>query len=244
MARSSRASHRITVRSPSWVSSSSRCSGGWAAGSRATCCSTRSRPRSPTPGTSSCAPWRPRSTSGSRSPWTNAACRGCSTSWPPSRLRWYVAVDVSKALDADLPMLACILIGVVGRSAGRFFIDVTRGVTPQLRAWRVVRGHGRADQRGVPPRGRRSDHLARDPRRVRGRLLVPLPRSSVPMGGAVAPTARRRGRPVLLMTSRPRIGGRSTCLRGGRATPRSRPTPSADRTHQRGDRHPERSIHP
>ena len=37
----------------------------------------------------------------------------------------------NKALEADLPYLACILIGVVGPTAGRFLIDITSGVTPQ-----------------------------------------------------------------------------------------------------------------
>jgi uncharacterized membrane protein YeiH len=46
-------------------------------------------------------------------------------------LPWYAAIGVSKALDADLPLIACVLIGVVGPTAGRFFIDITCGVTPQ-----------------------------------------------------------------------------------------------------------------
>jgi uncharacterized membrane protein YeiH len=46
-------------------------------------------------------------------------------------LPWYAAVGVNKALDADLPLIACVLIGVVGPTAGRFFIDLTCGVTPQ-----------------------------------------------------------------------------------------------------------------
>jgi uncharacterized membrane protein YeiH len=46
-------------------------------------------------------------------------------------LPWYAAVGVNKALEADLPYIACILIGVVGPTAGRFFIDITSGVTPQ-----------------------------------------------------------------------------------------------------------------
>jgi len=46
-------------------------------------------------------------------------------------LPWYAAVGVNKALEADLPYLACILIGVVGPTAGRFLIDITCGVTPQ-----------------------------------------------------------------------------------------------------------------
>jgi uncharacterized membrane protein YeiH len=46
-------------------------------------------------------------------------------------LPWYAAVGCNKALDADLPYLACILMGVIGPTAGRFLIDITSGVTPQ-----------------------------------------------------------------------------------------------------------------
>ncbi len=46
-------------------------------------------------------------------------------------LPWYAAIGTSKALDADLPLIACVLIGVVGPTAGRYFIDLTSGVTPQ-----------------------------------------------------------------------------------------------------------------
>jgi uncharacterized membrane protein YeiH len=46
-------------------------------------------------------------------------------------LPWYAAVGCNKALGADLPYLGCILIGVVGPTAGRFLIDITSGVTPQ-----------------------------------------------------------------------------------------------------------------
>ena len=46
-------------------------------------------------------------------------------------LPWYAAVGCNKALAADLPYLGCILIGVVGPTAGRFLIDITSGVTPQ-----------------------------------------------------------------------------------------------------------------
>ncbi len=45
-------------------------------------------------------------------------------------LPWYAAIGVNKALDAQLPY-ACILIGVVGPTAGQFLIDITSGVTPQ-----------------------------------------------------------------------------------------------------------------
>jgi uncharacterized membrane protein YeiH len=46
-------------------------------------------------------------------------------------LPWYAVVGTNKALEADLPYVACILIGVVGPTAGRFLIDLSCGVTPQ-----------------------------------------------------------------------------------------------------------------
>ena len=46
-------------------------------------------------------------------------------------LPWYAAVGANKALEAGLPYLACILIGIVGPTPGRFLIDITSGVTPQ-----------------------------------------------------------------------------------------------------------------
>ena len=46
-------------------------------------------------------------------------------------LPWYAIVGCQKALGMDLPYIACILIGVVGPTAGRYFIDVTSGVTPK-----------------------------------------------------------------------------------------------------------------
>jgi uncharacterized membrane protein YeiH len=46
-------------------------------------------------------------------------------------LPWYAIIGTQKALALDLPVIACILIGVVGPTAGRYFIDLTSGVTPQ-----------------------------------------------------------------------------------------------------------------
>ena len=45
-------------------------------------------------------------------------------------LPWYAAVGCDAALRAQLPYLAAIVIGVVGPTAGRYFIDITSGVTP------------------------------------------------------------------------------------------------------------------
>ena len=46
-------------------------------------------------------------------------------------LPWYAVVGADAALKAHLPILAAVLIGIVGPTAGRYFIDITAGVTPQ-----------------------------------------------------------------------------------------------------------------
>lgn len=46
-------------------------------------------------------------------------------------LPWYAIVGVQKGLEVGLPVVGCILLGVVGPTAGRYFIDVTSGVTPK-----------------------------------------------------------------------------------------------------------------
>jgi uncharacterized membrane protein YeiH len=46
-------------------------------------------------------------------------------------LPWYAVVGANKALEANLPIVACIAIGVIGPTAGRYFIDTVSGVTPQ-----------------------------------------------------------------------------------------------------------------
>ena len=42
-------------------------------------------------------------------------------------LPWYAAIGTSAAITAGLPAIACIAIGVVGPTAGRFLIDITAG---------------------------------------------------------------------------------------------------------------------
>jgi uncharacterized membrane protein YeiH len=42
-------------------------------------------------------------------------------------LPWYAAIGVAAGLSAGLPYIACILLGVVGPTAGRFLIDITAG---------------------------------------------------------------------------------------------------------------------
>ena len=46
-------------------------------------------------------------------------------------LPWYAVVGCDAAIKAGLPYLAAIVIGIVGPTAGRYFIDVTSGVTPK-----------------------------------------------------------------------------------------------------------------
>jgi uncharacterized membrane protein YeiH len=46
-------------------------------------------------------------------------------------LPWYAIIGAQKALGMHLPLFTVVLIGVVGPTAGRYFIDLTSGVTPQ-----------------------------------------------------------------------------------------------------------------
>jgi uncharacterized membrane protein YeiH len=46
-------------------------------------------------------------------------------------LPWYAIIGTQKALADNLPLIACVLLGIVGPTAGRYFIDITSGVTPQ-----------------------------------------------------------------------------------------------------------------
>lgn len=42
-------------------------------------------------------------------------------------LPWYAAIGVAAGLSAGLPGIACILLGIIGPTAGRFLIDITAG---------------------------------------------------------------------------------------------------------------------
>ena len=42
-------------------------------------------------------------------------------------LPWYAAIGVHAALTAQLPAIACVAIGVIGPTAGRYLIDITSG---------------------------------------------------------------------------------------------------------------------
>ncbi len=46
-------------------------------------------------------------------------------------LPWYAIVGAQKGVDAGIPILGCILLAVVGPTAGRWYIDVSSGVTPK-----------------------------------------------------------------------------------------------------------------
>jgi len=46
-------------------------------------------------------------------------------------LPWYAVVGANKALEADLPYISAVLIGIIGATAGRFLVDLTAGLTPK-----------------------------------------------------------------------------------------------------------------
>ena len=46
-------------------------------------------------------------------------------------LPWYAIIGAKAGIDAGLPILGCLLLAVVGPTAGRFYIDITSGVPPK-----------------------------------------------------------------------------------------------------------------
>ena len=46
-------------------------------------------------------------------------------------LPWYAIVGAQKGVTVGLPVLACLLLAVVGPTAGRYYIDITSGVVPK-----------------------------------------------------------------------------------------------------------------
>jgi uncharacterized membrane protein YeiH len=46
-------------------------------------------------------------------------------------LPWYAIVGAQKGVTAGLPVFACLLLAVVGPTAGRYYIDITSGVPPK-----------------------------------------------------------------------------------------------------------------
>jgi uncharacterized membrane protein YeiH len=46
-------------------------------------------------------------------------------------LPWYAIVGVQKGVQAGIPVLGCILLAVVGPTAGRWLVDISSGVTPK-----------------------------------------------------------------------------------------------------------------
>ena len=44
-------------------------------------------------------------------------------------LPWYAVIGVQAGLNAHLPGIACVLLGVIGPTAGRYLIDITAGKT-------------------------------------------------------------------------------------------------------------------
>lgn len=49
----------------------------------------------------------------------------------------YAIVGAQKGVGAGIPILGCILLAVVGPTAGRWYIDLSSGVTPK----QFIRGH-------------------------------------------------------------------------------------------------------
>jgi uncharacterized membrane protein YeiH len=46
-------------------------------------------------------------------------------------LPWFAVIGADAALDAQLPIMGALAIGVVGATAGRYVVDLTSGVTPK-----------------------------------------------------------------------------------------------------------------
>jgi uncharacterized membrane protein YeiH len=46
-------------------------------------------------------------------------------------LPWYAIVGAQKGVEVGLPVLGCLLLAVVGPTAGRWFVDLSSGVTPK-----------------------------------------------------------------------------------------------------------------
>jgi len=46
-------------------------------------------------------------------------------------LPWYAIVGAQKGVTVGLPIWGCLLLAVVGPTAGRFYIDISSGVTPK-----------------------------------------------------------------------------------------------------------------
>ncbi|MGH9235679.1 MAG: TRIC cation channel family protein [Acidimicrobiales bacterium] len=112
-------------------------------------------------------------------------------------LPWYAIVGAQKGVTVGLPVWGCLLLAIVGPTAGRYYIDITSGVTPK----QFIRGEwfvatAANDRARLDPRvlgGRQ--HLVGNGHRLRGRLLAPH-RGVVPrLGGAVGERAQGRCRP-------------------------------------------------
>jgi uncharacterized membrane protein YeiH len=46
-------------------------------------------------------------------------------------LPWYAIVGAQKGVEVGLPVVGCLLLAVVGPTAGRYYIDITSGVSPK-----------------------------------------------------------------------------------------------------------------
>jgi uncharacterized membrane protein YeiH len=46
-------------------------------------------------------------------------------------LPWYAIVGAQKGVESGIPVLGCLLLAIVGPTAGRWFVDISSGVTPK-----------------------------------------------------------------------------------------------------------------
>jgi uncharacterized membrane protein YeiH len=46
-------------------------------------------------------------------------------------LPWYAIVGAQKGVNVGLPVWGCLLLAIIGPTAGRYYIDITSGVTPK-----------------------------------------------------------------------------------------------------------------
>ena len=109
-------------------------------------------------------------------------------------LPWYAIVGAQKGVTVGLPVLGCLLLAVVGPTAGRYYIDITSGVPPK----QFIRGEWFVGDRRPhrarldPPHlgGRRP--LVGGGDLLRRRLHRPRDRALPRLGGAAREGAGRR----------------------------------------------------
>ena len=126
-------------------------------------------------------------------------------------LPWYAIVGAQKGVTVGLPVVGCLLLAVVGPTAGRYYIDITSGKTAKqfIRSeWFI--GTAAADRPRLDPRllgGRQ--HLGGHGDRLRRRVRVPARRALPRLGGAAPEGAEGNRRPQGSRAARPQAHGKS-----------------------------------